>query len=169
MQIKSVVLCFITLTIAGCGFHLRGKDILPPQLKTIQLQSNRPYGDIELALQRSLTSEGATVVRSNSAPYIIRIKNSNFTHNNQNMVSQSQATVYSFTYKTTFDLVNKKGKKIMAVQTVSTSRSVIMSPNEVLAASGEVDIVKNELKRDLVFQIMNRIGSLNTRKALAAK
>jgi len=164
--LKYIILIYILCSLTACGFKLYSKEAIPPQLHTIYLQSNNPYGSLETSLKQTLTTQGIHFTDSaKHVPIILNISDTNFTHDNSNTVSSSQATVYNFTYDVTFNLLDAHGKKIIKPQTVSATRTLTLNPNEVLDANPEVDTMKQEMERELIFKITNRLNSKNTKQA----
>lgn len=161
-----VIICFL-LALYSCGFRLQDRHDLPPQLQTVYLRSDNPYGTLETGLKNSLKGMGTNFTdTANQAPVTLNIINTSFTHDNPNVVPSSQATVYNFTYSACFNLLDKKGKQITAPQTVAAIHTLTLNPNEVLEASNEVDTIKREMEKELVFKILNRLSAQNTKTAL---
>ena len=167
MKLKLTLIVCISFLLTGCGFHLYNKQAMAPQLATLYVQSNNPYGSLENNLKQSLAGLDIKLADSSqAAPVSLDITNSSLTHDNPALSSSSQATVYTFTYNVTFDLLDKHGKPIINPQTVTVTRTLTLNPNEVLEASSDVDSMKQEMERELVFKIINRLNANNTKKAL---
>jgi outer membrane lipopolysaccharide assembly protein LptE/RlpB len=167
MKISSILIICILCSLSACGFKLYSKEELPPQLHTLYLQSDNPYGQFETDLKHSFKTMGINFTDlQTQAPITLKIINTNFSHDNLNTVSSSQATVYNFTYNVTFNLLNSQDKSIISPQTVKSSRTLTLNPNEVIDANPEVDTIKQEMHRELIFKILNRLSSKNTQRAL---
>lgn len=172
MQNKKLLLLILSiiysLTLAACGFQMYSKEILPPQLSNIYIQSSEPYDTFTANVKHSLRSAGINLVTAaKESPVTLNISGISFTHDNPNITSSSQATIYNFTYTVTFNLLDKTGKTIVERQSISATRTLTLNPNEVLEASSEVSVMKNEMERELVMQIFNRLSSNNVAKALS--
>ena len=167
--LKYAFLTLFLLTLSACGFQMYGKENLPAQLHDIYLQSSDPYGTFAVSLKRSLKAAGINLVStSKEAPITLNIVSAAFIHDNPNITSSSQATIYNFTYTVIFDLRDKTGKTVISQQTVTAFRTLTLNPNEVLEASSEVNIMKGEMERELVMQVFNRLSADNVAKALKA-
>jgi LPS-assembly lipoprotein len=154
--------------LTSCGFHLRNQNELPPQLHTIYFQSNDSYDPMQILLKNSLQGMGInTVDNPQQAAITLNIISSSLTHDNPNVVSSDQATTYNFYDTAIFNLINNKTKQpLIANQTVAFSRTLILQPNEILETSSSVDILKQEMNREMVFRIINILNSKNIQKAL---
>ena len=169
-MLKYILIIGILCSLTACGFHLYGKEAVPPEMQTMYLQSNTPYGTMETNLKQSLRAVGVKFVdASNQAPITLNITSSNLTHDDSNTVSTTQATVYNFTYDVSFNLLDARGNPIINSQTVEATRTLTMNPNEVLDANPEVDTMQQEMERELSFKIINILGAPDTRQALTTK
>lgn len=166
-MLKHILIIIILSSLTACGFHLYGKNNLPPQMHTVYLQSKTPYGTLEANLRRSLTAVGADVVaEANQSPVTLNIISANLTHSDSNTVSSAQATVYDFNYNVAFNILDAHGKPITDPQQVQASRTLTLNPNEVLDGNPEVDTIQQEMERELAFKIINILGAPNTREVL---
>ncbi len=167
MKIVSILIICILCFLPACGFKLYSKEKLPPQLHTLYLQSDNPYGQFETDLKHSFKTMGINFTDlQKQAPITLKIINTNFSHDNLNAVSSSQATVYNFTYNVTFNLIDSHSKPIISSQTVKSDRTLTLNPNEVIDANPEVDTLKQEMQRELIFKILNRLSSKNAWRVL---
>lgn len=172
MQNKILKYLFLTLfllTLSACGFQMYSKENLPVQLHNVYLQSSDPYGTFVVSLKRSLEAAGINLASTaKEAPITLNIVSASFIHDNPNITSSSQATIYNFTYTVIFDLRDNAGKIIATQQTVTAYRTLTLNPNEVLEASSEVNIIKSEMERELVMQVFNHLSADDISKALKA-
>lgn len=167
MKLLNILIICVLCSLTACGFKLYSKKAIPPQLHTVYLQSNNPYGQLEVSLKQTLTAQDVNFTDSEQqAPIILNIMNTSLTHDNSNVVSSSQATVYNFHYKITFNLLDKHGNSIIDSQSVKATRTLTLNPNEMLDANPEVDTMQQEMERELIFKMTNRLTSRNTRWAL---
>ncbi len=154
--------------ITACGFKIYNTRNLPPQIHKMYYQSRNPHEKTEISLKNALIASGIVFTdNAKDAPVIFNIISTSFTHNNPNVVSSAQASVYTFTYTLVFNLLDKKGQSIIPSQYVASSRTVTLNPNEVIDSSPEVATTQEDMGRDLIFQVFARINSNNTKAALA--
>ena len=153
-QIIFIVLCVI---LSGCGFHVRNGDALPPQLHTLYLQSDQPYGQFEITLKRALQKATLNVVNTpTAAPIALQIINTRFTHDTPTIGDSSQARVYNFTYTVTFSITNtRSGHTLLLPRTVSMTRALTINANQVIDSNNDVDIAQRQMQRGAIMQILN--------------
>jgi LPS-assembly lipoprotein len=164
--LKYLLLILISIYLSACGFKMYGKSSLPSQLHIIYLQSPEPYSTFTIMLKQTLSANGINLTSSTTAPITLNIIRIILYHNNPNIAPSSQATIYNFTYMITFELRNKIGKSLIGTQIITTTRALTLNPNEVLETSSEVKTMKEEMERELIMQIFNRLDSNNVREAL---
>lgn len=151
---------FCTLILSGCGFHLRQGQALPPILHNMYVQSVEPYGAFTLNLKETLRANDVTLAPSlKSSTATVDISNISFSHNSATAYSSAQANVYTFTLSVNFTVNTKSGKTLLHSQTVSATRSLTFSPNEVLESSNQVSTARQEMEQEVIVKILNILNA----------
>ncbi len=146
----------VVLVLSGCGFHLRGKIPLPPELSVVYIKSN----DLRLAdqLQVGLTGSGATITKSkDKATAVLTIYNVGLNRRIQSVGGLGRVREYSLRLTVTFDIRTKDGKEVLPRQDVSLTRDYSFTETQVVGKSVEEEIITKELRRDIVFEIIRRV------------
>lgn len=165
---KYFILIALSAMLSACGFRVYNTQNLPTPLHHIYYQANDSYGQFETQFRDALESANIKLADAPSQALItLRVLSSSFTHNDPNVVSNAQATIYTFTYTATIDLITNKGKKVISPQTLTTTRTITLNPNEVIESSPEVATAREEMGRELIFKILSVLNANDTRKALA--
>ena len=151
----------LTSLVAGCGWHLRGKGMIPEGLTILYVESNDPDGDLARELARALNSAGVVVpVSSARAQFtLVLLKERSLvraaTVNEQARVSEQQLTE-----EAEFHIVDPSGTVVVPKSLVSVERIFEYDENNVLATQDERDLIRTEMRRDLINQILNRLRQL---------
>jgi LPS-assembly lipoprotein len=163
---RLALIIILSLLLSSCGFKLAGTNQLPARMQQIYIHSHRPYSRFEVALKNEFKAYAVKVSADSYAPLTLNLINTAFVHDNMNIVSNTQATVYHFYYTATFNLVNKRGIIIIPPTTISSHRTITFNPNEVIDASNETLIVEDEMLHDVIFKMFLVLNAKNTRTAL---
>lgn len=150
------LLLFLVILISGCGFHLRGQNLLPPQLHCIKIDSIMPYGDFESTLRRSLVQLGVDVTRTGSAPVTLRIISTALYNDVPTIGGSNQARVYVFYYKVHFEVFSDQGV-IIPPQCVTSSETLIVNAGKALESTNQLEVLKLEMQKEAAHMIINML------------
>lgn len=149
----------IGLTLSGCGFHLRGVLNMPTWLTDVAIIVEAANRDLDPMLKEQLQ---AYHIRMSSDPatarYWLIIEED---QEEQHITSVSSSTTprqYQITYRVKFKLQAAKGKEIIPLSTVTTTRQLTVNSDRILGSNDEENTLKREMRRDAALQIMDRIG-----------
>ncbi len=170
LNFRLLLLLILAFTLTGCGFHLRGYEPLPAQLKILYLQTNAPYDDFTKQIKTMLSSAKVTLVEhSVAAPLTLQILTEGSSSQLTGTSASGQTNTYSLAYSVTYQILNRQGAVIQAPQIVTVTRSYSVTSNQVL---GDTNVQNNliiQMQRDAIYQIMNRLRSPETLRELSAK
>lgn len=162
-----IFLSLILLSMAGCGFRLRNQNELPPHLHILYLKTANPYGSFETNLGEALRSSGVTLVNSpQSAPITLLVFKPLQTNYSSTGGPSSQARVYIFRYSVTFTLTNASGKYLLKPQTLSTTRNLTLTANQLLQSNNQLSTLEREMQREIINQMYNRLSAEQVFKAV---
>lgn len=161
------LLLWLMLSLTACGFHLRGHEPLPPQLQVLYIESNDPYGQFTKDLKQTLTSLGITLVETaQAAPITLQILGESTNQQQTSQGASGQIATSILTASMAYQLLDSKGRIIQPPQNVSTSRSFTNNANQVLGNTSEQLNLEDDMRRDLINQLLNRLRAQNTKLAL---
>lgn len=161
--LKLCLLVGLLLSLTACGFHLRGHEPLPPELHTLYLQSDNPYSAFTKQLQQTLQSIGVVLVTDQqAAPLTLQVINET---NGQQLTALGvggRLATYILRANVTYALLDAHGRVLQPPQTVSTSRNFSTDANQVLGDLTVQSGLQQEMWRDLIYQLMNRLRARGT-------
>ncbi len=162
-SIRLILIFFILIVVAGCGFHLRGEAVLPQQLQTLYLQSNNPYGSFTKSLRRSLTASNVALVNSAAeANYTLRILSETITTTSATVSSSTNVKSNRLLLAVSYAIYDKKGQAIVGPETVTTQETVTLNTTQLLGASHEQQQTEQEMRRNAVGLLMSRLAAPQT-------
>lgn len=151
----SCICCFV-LSVTGCGFQWRGAQqvtaVLPSSLKNMQVVSTKPYHYFARTLAYRLKIAGVQPAQNGPT---LRILTDQRSYTTQSLAYNVESRIYTFTYQVKFQIDNKP------VETLSTSRRLVVRRNEALESTDQVRVITEEMQDDLAQQLVNRLAEIH--------
>ena len=151
----------ISLLTPGCGFHLRGKANLPASMNVTYLQDSHPPSNIYLPLRRTLGSNVKVTDDPNKATAILQLSNERFDRRLLSAAVGSPIKNYELHYSISFTLLGNGDKVLLAPQTINVTRELSFNETQVLAKTSEQQQLQQDMIRNAVRQILNRLQATN--------
>lgn len=148
------------LLLAGCGFQLQGRQVLPARLATLQLEVADRQSDFSRALRQSLDSSGARLVDKAAADgTVVRILRDAMDERVLSVDARNIPTDYELTYEVEVS-VRSGTEELMAPETFSLSRIYSFDERKLLAKEREKDLLREALARDMANVVLRRLSAL---------
>lgn len=166
------VACFKPLSLAlflvcaaallqACGWQLRGAGMIPEGLDSLHVSSRDSHGDLVRQLNRALNSAGVTVpdsaAEANLSLVILRERSRVQT---ATISERARVSEQLLTEEAEFMVINRAGERLLPASSVRVERVFEYNENNVLATQDERELIRAEMRRDLVNQILNRLRQL---------
>ncbi len=156
------------LTLASCGFHLRGEVPLAEPLQNLYIKSREPYSQFNLLLKQSLSLSGVHFTATESeASAVLVILNEVQGEQLLGVGSTQQTRQYNLTLTVTFEITDPQGSIIVPPQSLSETRIIAIQANQILGGSNEESNLYQQMRGTIVYSLMMRLGSKNMNNALA--
>jgi outer membrane lipopolysaccharide assembly protein LptE/RlpB len=168
---KMARILVLSVGLSACGFHLQGThQVLPPQLQQVYINTSYvPHSAIAPELTVALKND-AVVCLNDPQQALITINILSDTSSSRQVGSgASQETrKYDLTSTVSFDLRDKAGKRIYGPVTVSSTLSHYVYSGQVLGNNQEEGNLYQALSRNVIQQILFKLGSEEAKTALLA-
>lgn len=158
---KYFTVAAMLLLAAGCGgFHLRGSLTIPEYLKTVYISPNDPYETMQRELRTRLKRYHVKIIdRANSEVTTLEVSAPEFSeqilaYSSSGQVQRSKL-IYSIKYKLT--TINPEFSR--GLTTITRSRELSKSNNQLLTNETEEQIVKKELLTETINELLRQITS----------
>lgn len=154
------VAILLLVLLSGCGYQLQGSEQLPPVMEVTYIQTQNPYSDLALTLERTLRAAGVQPSRTpDGATATLRL---NVDTSGQRLLSVSATNVpqeFEVYYTVAYDLLSED-EILLSVPARTLTRDYSFDPTDVLAKKREEDILRKALADDLVRLMMRRLAAV---------
>lgn len=154
------VLLTVVLLLAGCGFRLQGRLVMPPVLSTMHLQAVDEQSDFTHALRRALKASGSRLVAGRTAEgATVRIVRDELTERVLSVDTRNIPTEFELTYRVEVE-VRAGGQELMAVEPFELSRNYSFDARKKLPKEQEKEILQEALARDMASVVIRVLSAL---------
>ena len=158
-MIRLLIGAAIALSLAACGFQLRGSQTLPIERLYLALPVNSPIGAEITRVVRSSTN--ATVVQNRQeAQAIMELLGEQREREVLSINAQGRAREYQLRLRTTFRVIDQEGVELIAPTSLLARRDIAFNESELLAKESEEVLLYRDMQSDLVRQIVNRLQGI---------
>ncbi len=157
---SGIILGFLVLLLAGCGFHLKGAVSLPADVKTVYVATSDELSPFAVELGRALDAAGAARATSASvADAVIRVAQDRTGRRVLSVSARNTPQEYQVYYIVGYS-IERGDQKEVEPQEIELSRSYSFSEPDLLAKDREEAILREALARDLADLVVRRLASL---------
>lgn len=154
----SLVVLGLVLLLSGCGFQLRGKTQLPPEMNRTQLVIGDEYSMFARRVRMLLEQSGVQLVTSADATAILEIPQNDVVTEVLTIGDNARVREYRISHTIRFRVLAKDGHEIIPLQTIRQTREISFDEQQILAVSREQEYVKQDLAETLSRLLFNRLA-----------
>ena len=160
MSIARALLLLALASLAACGFHLRGEARLPASAMTVTIVAADPYSPLKRDLEAALRRSGA-VVKETGGEGVATLKLPVMKLATEPVSISKNARVKEFRvkYEVEVELESADGKVLLKRTPIELSREYSYDETQALGAQAEEELLKKEMERDMVQQVLRRLES----------
>lgn len=157
--IKAVALSAVFAgLITGCGWQLRGQTALPEGTESIFISASDSHGQLMSEFTQLLSANQVAIAQSTQdAQYRIYIEREDDDKRTVSVGSNTLAAEYELTMKVDYRIESSTGALLVPKATAQVARSYEYDRNDVIAKDEEEKLIKTEMRRNLVQQILRRL------------
>lgn len=161
-RFRLLAAALLTLSLAGCGFHLRSAIDLPPDLGPVKVSSTTQYSPLVSSLEQGLRSSGAVLVDADAKEKTASLQILSERWGNVPIAidQYGRAQEYSMRYATVFVFRRADGTELVPQQVVELSRDYVSSPEDVTGTTTEREVIAEELRREMAASILRRVDGV---------
>lgn len=145
--------------LAGCGFHLQGRNELPRSLASARLMAVDAQSDFCNALRAALLVAGARLDGAPEGAAAIHILDDTTAERVLTVSAHNIPTAFGLSYRVRLS-VDYQGHELLAPEEHVVTREYSFDERALLAKERERETLTQALADDLVAQIMRRLATL---------
>lgn len=151
--VKIATLLALALSLAACGFQLRGRANLP--FATLYVEG----GSFVVDLKRAISAGTSTrlVPSPNDAEAVLRISGEGREKRILTLAGSGRVQEYWLIYRIAFQLRNRQNRDLLPTQNIELRRDMAYDDTLVLAKESEEALLYQEMQRDAISQILRRL------------
>jgi LPS-assembly lipoprotein len=154
-----LVLAALACLVAGCGFHLQGRNELPGSLASARLVAVDTQSDFCSALRAALLVAGTRLDGAPAGAAAIHILDDITAERVLTVSAHNIPTAFELSYRVRVS-VDYQGRELLAPEEHVVTREYSFDERALLAKQRERDTLMQALADDLVAQIMRRFATL---------
>jgi LPS-assembly lipoprotein len=159
--IQSLLIAAVLITLAGCGFALRGETNLPAALQRASLEVADPYSPLARDLEAALKRSGFDKAAPNSAGVgRIAIPVNEARTEVLTVGESARVQEYVVRYRIELEASAADGRVLLARTPIVLEREFSFDETQALGAQSEQDLIRKELQREMVQQVLRRLEAL---------
>lgn len=148
--LRAVFVTALMLSLAACGFHLRGQVQLPPQMARTYISGATSGDALTQVLRRVLSDNGVRVVSKQSeATAVLQIESLNTSRSVLSVNADGTVADYQLVMQLAYSVRATQGDWHIPTQRLQTRRHYSYSDAQVLAKSSEAANLRESMIRDL--------------------
>lgn len=150
-------LSLLGLAAAGCGFRLRSWDIAGT-FDTVRIDADRSV-DLDDDLRRALTTAGVRVV-DERASIVVALARQSAERRSVAVTAAARTAEYELSLQVDFAVGDEEGVELAPSRALRSERVVRLDRDNIVGSSEEQSLLRTELRRDLIGQMLRTLGAL---------
>jgi len=152
-----ILTCFSL--VSGCGFALRGNVTLPASLNKLALIGGEQ--ELNQELEDALEVAGVTIVdEGDETASTMTFSVAELEREVRTTDANGLATAFDLRYRVAYDVRDSAGEELQINQTLIQTRVFDYDPLQQLQAEEEEQFLREEMRQELVLQILRRLSRI---------
>lgn len=143
--------------LAGCGFELRDEVELPSALARVRIDTPDPFGPLERDLAAALERAGAQIVDDAAGVAVVRIPLDALATEPLSVSEAARVQEYLVRYRVELEVLDAANGVLIPLAPIELTRDYSYDETQALGAAAEEELLRKELRREMVQQLLRRI------------
>jgi LPS-assembly lipoprotein len=150
-----LLLGFVTILLAGCGFELREDAQLPFERAYVDASEGSRLGPM---LRQALTTQEKLAQDKAGAPVRIVVLNEQHSKDILSLSGAGKVREYRFKYLVTLQVLDSASQALIAPIVLQQTRDVTYAENYALAKETEEDLTRRNMEEEALRQALRRLA-----------
>ena len=155
-----MVILYPLVSLAGCGFHLRGVIELPPELSRTHISGISEYSDFAATLRQQLRANGVEIVEADQSTATLRITRHRITRQVLAVGADGKVREFELLGVLSFEVRKADKTVLLKNQTITLTREFIFDPDDVLGKTEEEALLREDLTENLARLMIYRLQAI---------
>jgi LPS-assembly lipoprotein len=148
----------VCLTLAGCGFALRGDTSIDAMMQPIYIASDRASQELSLSLKRQFAINDVAVSKyRKNAKVIVIVQLLDQDKRSVAIDREARDAEYALFESASIELQNTNGTNLRGPQTLQQRRLIVNDPDNPLGEETESTIVRAEMREQLSIRLARQV------------
>lgn len=158
------ILSLFLLLLGACGFHPRGEIVLPAALERASLEVADPFSPVARDLRDALLRAGVVLVPAGTeGAGAIRVPVNQVVRDTLVVSANAKVQEYVVRHRVELSAADGAGKLLFGPASIEITRPFTFDQTQGLAAAQEEELIRGELQREMVQQILRRLETIAVR------
>ncbi len=163
---RSITVLGLAFLMTACGFHLRGTGTTQMALNELNFTARDALSPLGKMVKESLVNNKVQV--SSSAPFTLYVGPEETTQRTASFTAGTRSAEYTLTTAASYEL--RSGNLPTLLQDrIEVQRTYAHNQNNVTGSGQEESLLREEMRRDLVMQLMMRLQAVTPTQLEALK
>jgi LPS-assembly lipoprotein len=168
--IGKVLVLILAAATASCGWHLRGAPKNFPPGSQLYITAEDPRSDIAEELTRLLQSGGLPMAESPiDADYVLTIHEERERKRTVSVDAKGRASEYELITSALYSVRDNAGRTLLDNADADIYRTLEWDDNEVVSKGEEERLLREEMRRELIGRIIDRLRRIDVSAPAADK
>ncbi|MDO9064438.1 MAG: LPS assembly lipoprotein LptE [Sulfuricella sp.] len=161
---RFAVLLIVALSLAACGFQLRGVANLPFEFLYVDGGGNPA---LAAEIGRAIRSGTQTKLtdKADDAQVVLQVQGATSEKRILALSGAGRVREYELIYRVGFRLLDKEGRDLITTQPIEMRRAMLWDDALVLAKQGEEALLYRDMQNDVLSQLMRRLAAAKLQPA----
>ncbi|MDX1554536.1 MAG: LPS assembly lipoprotein LptE [Xanthomonadales bacterium] len=154
---RLVVLMLAGSLVSACGFQLRDRADLPPEMARTHLTVDGEYSALARRLRVLLEQSGAELVGPDQALSFLEVPVNRVVTEVLTIGDNARVREYRVSHTVEFRLLDSAGSELIPMQTLRQTREISFDEQEILGNTREQEYMQQDLANTLARLILRRL------------